>query len=55
VEGDIENHMVSAKTFVHINPPIFNKIDVSYFDITSNILGGMTLFEASTLRVWFFV
>jgi hypothetical protein len=43
VEGDIENHMVRGKEFVHTSFPIFNKIGVLHFDITSNILGGMTL------------
>ncbi len=43
VEGDIENHMVRGKEFVHTNSPIFNKIGVSHFDITSNIFSGMTL------------
>jgi hypothetical protein len=43
VEGDIENHMVKGKKIVHTNSPIFNKIVVSHFDITSNIFNGMTL------------
>jgi hypothetical protein len=43
VEGDIENHMVTGKKFVHTSSPIFNKIGVSHFEITSNIPNGMTL------------
>jgi hypothetical protein len=43
VEGNIENHMVIGKKFVHTSSPIFNKIGVSHFDITSNIFGRMTL------------
>jgi hypothetical protein len=43
VEGAIENHMVRGKKFVHTRFPIFNKFGVSHFDITSNILSGMTL------------
>jgi hypothetical protein len=43
MEGDIENHMVRGKKFVHTSSPIFNKIGVSHFDITFNILSGMTL------------
>jgi len=43
MEGDIENHMVRGKEFVHTSFPIFNKIGVSHFDIISNILCGMTL------------
>jgi hypothetical protein len=43
VEGDIENHMMRGKKFVHTRFPIFNKIGVSHFDITPNTLSGMTL------------
>jgi hypothetical protein len=33
VEGDIENHMVRRKKFVHTNSPIFNKIGVSQLEL----------------------
>jgi hypothetical protein len=50
VGGDIENHMVRGKKFVHTSSPMFNKIGVSHFDITSNILSGMTLLMPQLLK-----